>query len=483
MLVRAREAAAPAVSSAPPGLIPGAVALLLIFGAGPNFLLAFFAIVILVAGTYLVWRPGETPILLFIFSFQWLQAAVSLFHANWLGLEVTQFSPFGGDNERAIVLSLIGLLALALGMRAGVGAPRPEPGAIARMQAQTQSTIAWLRLYALAFGAASFAQSAAWMVSGLSQPLLAAATLKWAFFWMLAYATFARAGSPKIYFLGAFALELGLGVGGYFSDFKTVMFFTLFAAVAAGLRVSAKAFIGFALLGSLVIGSGIVWTAVKKDYRNFVNGGEASQAVSVGYEQRMAKLGALIGALDGTKLSRGVDDMLRRLTYVEFFGAVIDYIPRSRAHENGALWFDAVSRPFMPRLLFPSKAPIDDSERTAEYTGIDVYGSAEGTSISLGYMAESYIDFGEFGMMPAILLLGVLYGRIYRSLVMAQGSRGMLGMGMASAVLYSGALLESSITKLFGGIIVAWLVAWLLVRFVIPRTLPWLIVGTPRRRA
>ena len=56
-------------------------------------------------------------------------------------------------------------------------------------------------------------------------------------------------------------------------------------------------------------------------------------------------------------------------------------------------------------------------------------------------------------------------------------------MGLASAVLYSGSLLESSITKLFGGIIVAWLVAWLLVRFVIPRTLPWLIVGGTRRRA
>ena len=74
------------------------------------------------------------------------------------------------------------------------------------------------------------------MISGLSQPLLAAATLKWAFFWMLAYATFARAGSTKLYFLGAFLLELALGVGGYFSDFKTVMFFTLFAAVAGGLR-------------------------------------------------------------------------------------------------------------------------------------------------------------------------------------------------------------------------------------------------------
>ena len=79
--------------------------------------------------------------------------------------------------------------------------------------------------------------------------------------------------------------------------------------------------------------------------------------------------------------------MVRRLSYVEyFFGAVLDYVPRIVPHEDGALWWDAISRPFMPRFFFTDKAIIDDFERTNKYTGFAVSGANEGTSISIGYM-------------------------------------------------------------------------------------------------
>ena len=48
------------------------------------------------------------------------------------------------------------------------------------------------------------------------------------------------------------------------------------------------------------------------------------------------------------------------------------------------------------------------------YTGSRVAGTEEGTSIGIGYMAESYIDFGPIYMFVPILLLGVFYGLIYR---------------------------------------------------------------------
>jgi hypothetical protein len=142
-------------------------------------------------------------------------------------------------------------------------------------------------------------------------------------------------------------------------------------------------------------------------------------------------------------------------------------------HENGALFWDAVSRPVMPRLLFPDKEAIDDSVRTNHYTG-GLSGTSEGTSISLGYVAESYIDFGTIGMFPALFLVGLLFGRIYRGLLRWRASRGLLGMGLASAVLTGGAALENSFTKTFGGVAVALLVAVLLAGLVLPRWAPWL---------
>ena len=112
-------------------------------------------------------------------------------------------------------------------------------------------------------------------------------------------------------------------------------------------------------------------------------------------------------------------------------------------------------------LFFPDKEVIDDLVRTNLYTG-GVAGISEGTSISLGYVAESYIDFGPIGMFPALFLIGLMFGRIYRGLLRWTASRGLLGMGFATGVLTGAAALETSFTKAFGGIAVALLVAVLL---------------------
>ena len=90
----------------------------------------------------------------------------------------------------------------------------------------------------------------------------------------------------------------------------------------------------------------------------------------------------------------------------------------------------------MPRLLFVDKDVIDDTARTNLYTG-GLAGSSEGTSISLGYVAEAYIDFGTFGMFAALLAIGLLYGAIYRVLSRWHRSRGLLGIAVATAVLVS----------------------------------------------
>ena len=100
---------------------------------------------------------------------------------------------------------------------------------------------------------------------------------------MLAYATFTHGKTDRIYLLLALGTELVLGIGGYFSDFKTVLLFTFLALVAAGIRVSVARALGISVLIGVTLFAGIIWTAVKKDYRNFVSGGEKSQIVVVGY--------------------------------------------------------------------------------------------------------------------------------------------------------------------------------------------------------
>ena len=116
------------------------------------------------------------------------------------------------------------------------------------------------------------------------------------------------------------------------------------------------------------------------------------------------------------------------------------------------LWLGALKHVFMPRILFPNKPILNDSERTRLFTGLGVAGAKQGTSISIGYIGESYIDFGKWLMAVPIFLLGWLYGWIY-SFFVSRDSSHLVGFAIATAILlFSAILIESSNIKIVGGI-------------------------------
>src|SRR5262249_26063905 len=110
--MRPKKMSRAARSLFPPGMLWLASGIFLIAGIGPNIGLAVAATAVLLVGSMLLWRPAETPILLFIFCYQWLQASLSVFHANWNGVLVDDLSVYGADMQRAVQLSLIGLVML-----------------------------------------------------------------------------------------------------------------------------------------------------------------------------------------------------------------------------------------------------------------------------------------------------------------------------------------------------------------------------------
>ena len=453
-------------------------AAILSFGIfGQNLFLTVLSLAVLLMGSALLWRPGDSPILIFLFGFQWLQSSALIFYANWLGRGVAEIADIKGDVEKATILSLVAILALAGGIRLSSQEWRSCYGAPARQTALSQPARKWFGVYVAAFLAAFLMQAAAGLAPGWSQVLLALANLKWAFFFMLAYVTFVR-GRGHQYFISAFLIELCLAAGGYFSDFKTPMIFTLFALAASGVRPSARSMSGLLILAGFIVVFGVVWTAVKGEYRDFLI--KSSEGGAVTYVEKIAKLSELVRDLDQGRILDSTDKLIRRMSYVEIFGAVLVNVPRFTPHEDGAIWFDAISRPFLPRLLFPDKSAIDDSSRTNYYAGLNLSGSDDATSISIGYIGEAYIDFGEYGMMAPVLLLGCLLGIIYRSMTTLSYSRGLLGTSIGSAIIFGETFLETSVTKSFGGLIAAWLVGWLFVKGVAPRLFPWMQYRTLR---
>lgn len=452
----------------PPGLAPVSAGLLVLALMGSTTVLSVAAVAVLILGGVLLWRPRESPILLFVFAFQWLQVVTAIFYAGWLGIDLDDYSTFHGDMQMAATLSLAGLTLLACGLRLGAGPALPREAELARLTASRFSTKDWFWLYLVAWTVAAVAQAFAFVVPGLSQPLIATSGLRWAFFLILTYAAFSSGIGIRTYWLTAFALELAMSLGSYFSDFKNVFIFTIFGLVAGQVRFRPRDYLGLAGLAACMLIMGIVWSDVKMEYRKTGGG--------------IGRLVELVSQVDGAAMSHGLELLIQRIGYIEYFAAVINYVPHFVPYTNGEIWADAIVRPFTPRLLFPQKSSIDDSSRTNMYTGLTVSGAEAGTSISIGYMAETYIDFGPVWMMPVIAAFGYFLGLIHRHLLGSRGSRGVLGMGLASAVLFQAAIFEQSITKALGGILVALLVAFVLIRFVIPKLVPWVRAPAPATR-
>lgn len=434
-----------------------------------NFAVSALSAGTLLFGVLLLWRPGESQILAFLFGYHWLQASTGIFLATFAGQSLDAYYLDRAPVEEATVLTLVALCAMVVGLRAAVGPLQPGSTTLAYKQASSRSLRTWFIYYAIAFVGGELARLGTIVAPGLSQVFEGFANVRWAFFFILGVAHFRQKKNTGIWFPAVFAFEFVSGLGGFFSDFKTVFIFALLAMLTAKVSFSPSRLIGMITIAAMALGLAVIWTAIKSEYRNYVSGGERTQSVNVGYVEQMQKLGELTLALEAEDLAFGVDNLLARLSYVEFFGYTIERVPAQLEHENGAITWDAATRPFMPRILFPEKTAINDSDRTNLYTGLNMAGAEEGTSISLGWIAELYIDFGAWGMMLAAMLIGVFYGAIYRFLTSWSKSRGLLGYATATVVLFGAVYLESSITKVIGGVIVALLASLVVVYAIGPR--------------
>jgi hypothetical protein len=398
----------------------------------------------------LLWTPSEPPVLLFAAAFQWSQVFVPVLRADSRGEALGQ----GGappELETAAWLGLAAIVALAAGMRVGRGdkpvASRPQLGAWATELSPSRLLLAYaLALAFSVYGAAGIGQEA----QGLRQGFLALGLLRWmaAFLVLWSAMTLPRFRPAAAVVL---VVELVLGFGGFFSSFKTVIF--LGTIVVLGNEVRLVRLLRPRVIALLAVGLLLMtyWQTIKGDYRPFLNQGTQAQTELVSPLERAEFLidrTTHIGLVD---MYDGFDAGIQRLGYLDFFAVCIHQVPNNIPYQRGRLWGEAISHVLMPRLFFPSKPAINDSERTNEFSGMRVAGEEQGTTISLGYVTESYIDFGPGLMFAPILILGTLWGWSYRWLT-TRSSNGLLGLSAATTVILTGAILfETSNIKILGG--------------------------------
>ena len=434
--------------------LPAWAAIVLVVALGaltPNPELTAASVLVIPLFVHLLARPGEPPILLYVVMLQWLQVATRVFHADLEGVLVSDIGEgVGMPVEYAIVLGLAALIALCLGLRVGSGlmAPR-QRGERASESLRMSPSRLFVVYIALMVGGQGLIHIG-WSMGGLQQLISPLAYLKWVALFALGVTVFSG-HEGKAFLAAATGMEVLLGLGGYFSDFKTVFFVLVIAALSAGVRLTWRRIVAATICAGVALMLIVVWTGVKEKYRAYLNQGTNAQVVLVPWAERMGYLADRVRDLDGKDVVQAVEDAAFRLEYVDYFARVLEYVPEVRPHTDGALWLGAVRHILLPRAFFPEKPVLpSDSELTMRYTGWFLASDAQGASISLGYVAESFIDFGRTGMWLPVFLLGVLWGAIYGHFIGAASSP-VFGYGFAVAALLPTIYYETAAVKQLGG--------------------------------
>lgn len=428
-------------------------------------------------------RPGMPVSVVYLFIWQWLQIFTRPLQ-SMVDNESMASGLYGPNVARAYWYMLAGLVVMALALRMVLGNLKP-----ATVQDRT-AHFEWraLDLFALYVGMLFVAvgcRFAAAMVSALDQPLDAVSRMKIVLLFML-FTTVMTTGRNSNLLWGAVALEIVLGFTGLLSDFRGVFVYLAMAALASRIPLKGTTIAAGLGCAGFLIFLALFWTSVKAEYREFATGSSDSQNVKIALDARFGYLGNRLLSPEEIDWNFASYALLARLAYTDIFGSVIGVQETSPEQVFVRQWQDAIAHVTQPRFLFPNKAPLSDTE---VYVRLARGDSSEqvrlGTSISVGYMAENFVDFGFPGMLGGLFVIGLMYGlviRYFMALKVPWILREGVVLGFVFSVAHNG--VEMSLPKIFGATVMFAIVYVLLARFVFPTLLNWLkgraAVGHPQ---
>ncbi|MCB1275571.1 hypothetical protein [Prosthecobacter sp.] len=404
---------------------------------------------------------------------QWLQVVVAVFYSDLYNVTMDSVLE-APEIETATWLTLAGVLCLAVGMRSMLSAQgRGRVVAdIIEVEAGQIDPVRLMQMWVVSWIVATIAEGIGWYVTALHQFLVPFSTMKWVFFFMVCYRVLLLDKGYGMMSLMV-AIEFFGGFLGFFSSYKEGLFMFLIAAMTIRRAMNIKLKLAGSLVFVLAFVTSVFWSSIKMEYREFVRASQHRGTVEKAL-QRLSWLESRVSRMDAKSFDNGMRALVARVQYVTLFGHTISHVPHFEPYAKGELWFGAVKHVLMPRFIFRNKSVLDDSERARRFTGVRFSGSESGTSIGIGYMAQSYADFGRIGMFVPVFLLGAFFGRIYQVAIRNRHSA-LLGTSVGTAMLFS--VLQAFATsnaKILGSLVVLSLAYWMLNKTFGAQIMRWL---------
>ena len=443
-----------------PLTVSGAIAAVIaasLIGVWSDNLHAAYAVFALITAASLVWRRDDPPVLPFILVYQWVSVTAGYWYSQVYGAFPGYYAP--GNVEHTMTLSLTGLLLLSAGARfvSQLLASRTRPGGRTVSDDTQLSTVwplFWIVMgsygidYVYSINAREFGGVASFVQRVLEFRQVLLVTL-----WLEIIRSRKHIALLGLSFICAVVPRRGT----YYSDFKSPVLLMLLVLAAAWRPWEARwwprsivaamkaAPFAAALLVLLLIWQGGLKRNTRVAHDEGAIGKDPVERISFFVQSFRTELPELV-----EKPEPYVEALVERVSYITFFSRVLEHVPDKEPHANGELLKMAFSNAFVPRLLVPDKAELpSDSYYTRRFAGVNV---AEGdTSVSIGYMAEFYADWGLAGMFVSIFLYGCWIGAI-GSAVRAFAAVPMMRFGAMTVVLLAVADFEHQFIKGFAAL-------------------------------
>lgn len=457
-----RTIGAPSKAGRSPGHITPPVIALAVSGAllTPSPFLGLYGIASLMLIYRLFWMRRQPAIIFWALLHQWLQVNAPLLHAAFLGEDLSGVFRWGAHADDAYILGMTGLLAFAFGLWVVTRRLHSQSltGSLDRLDPGRclQVYLAFIALYALA----SIVR-----LPGMGQALVALGFLKWGFFYIF-FSAVLHTGRYRGALALTIVLEFLFSLFSIFAAFKAILIMPLILLpIFFTNRPRVGQILVLVALATVLVSVGLVWTAVKMDYRAYLAAGARGQVINVSRGDAMNELAGLVVALDAAKLQAAVNDMAKRISYLDFLSGVMGNVPMSLPHENGQVAKAAITHVLTPRMFFPEKQALHDSLHLNKYIG-EYVADYSTTSMSIGYVGDLYLDFGWYAPI-AVFLLGLLLGAQYRFLYRLGGSPGW-AMFLVMPTFFFLYLFEISLIKQIGLATTYTLVMILVAKFALP---------------
>lgn len=386
--------------------------------ASQYILLSVLAGYVLVVILKTLWKPFVPPVILFFVGLQWLQVFASVWYADFMGMSIAEL--FGSkDVEFLFIMTFLQLLAIVSVLSrylkvSHTPSVNKETLLKAAERLNTKNVVIGYFITAILL---PLIPTLTGGNASLYQLMVSFGILKYMFVALLVFVLLLKGTQKNYLIIGILIFDFVLSFTSFFSDFKTLLVIIIIAYFTVNPTLKRGALLRMLPIVVLLLIVFSFWSSVKGGYRAYLNQGSGKQIQVVSNTQALSYIFAEASDFNFKAVRDGASILLSRVQYMERYTEVYNHVPSVIEHQGGDDLSSVIEFLLIPRFLNPNKGVKDASIRTSYYTGKKFSNASQGTSISMGYFCDLYIDFGLYLMFIPLMLIYVAIGYVYKKII------------------------------------------------------------------